>query len=81
MSDNAENNETMVKEMKVQMRANGYAWDASFHRLRCLGHIIHLAAEDFFFKKAPQPEDHAGWRVFGSYGKLHNIILWIGKSP
>ena len=54
----------MVKEMEVQMRANGYAWDASFYRLRCLGHIIHLVAEDFFFKKAPQPEDHAGWRGY-----------------
>ena len=71
----------MVEKMQHQMTDNGYTWDANFHRLRCLGHIINLAAQDFFFKKVPDPENKAGWRSFGSYGKLHNIVLWVRKSP
>ena len=81
VADNADNNDIMVNEMEVQMTANGYDWDAKTHRLRCLGHIIHLAAGDFFFKKTPDPYNDAGWRAFGCYGKLHNIVLWVQKSP
>ena len=81
VADNADNNDTMVDEMELQMQANGYDWDAKTHRLRCLGHIIHLAAGDFFFKKTPDPHNEAAWRVFGCYGKLHNIVLWVQKSP
>ena len=71
----------MVKEMSRQMAANGYEWDHTIYQLRCLGHIIHLAAEAFFFKEAPRPDNNAAWREFGCYGKLYNIILWVRKSP
>ena len=50
VSDNASNMDTMVQEIERQFEANGHRWDAQFHRLRCLGHIIHLAASDFFFR-------------------------------
>ena len=50
MADNAGNNNTMVDEMERQMAANSYIWDAKIHRLRYLGHIINLAAEDSFTK-------------------------------
>ena len=81
MADNADNNDTMVNKMEVQMTANGYDWDTKTHRLRCLAHIIHLTAGDFFFNETPDPHNEAGWRAFGSYGKLHNIVLWVQKSP
>ena len=71
----------MVNEMERQMAANGYIWDAKIHRLRCLGHIINLAAEDFFYKDAPDPHNQVEWRQFGCYSKIHNIILWVRKSP
>ena len=71
----------MIKEMSRQMIANSYIWDPVIHRLRCLGYIIYLAAEDFFFKKTPGPKDHEGWRAFGCYDKLYNIVLWVRKSP
>ena len=63
------------------MAANGYKWDHNTHRLRCLEHIIYLAAEDFFFKEALGPGDDVAWRQFGCYGKLYNIVLWVQKSP
>ena len=50
VSDNASNMDTMVQEIERQFEANGHRWDAQFHRFRCLGHIIHLAASDFFFR-------------------------------
>ena len=75
ITDNAGNNNTMVDEMERQMAANGYIWDAKIHRLRCLGHIINLAAEDFFYKDAPDPHNQVKWRQFGCYGKIHNIVL------
>ena len=81
MADNADNNNIIVNEMEVQMTANGYDEDAETHRLWCLGHIIYLATGDFFFKKTPDPYNNTGWRVFGCYGKLHNIVLWVQKSP
>lgn len=63
------------------------------HRVRCLGHIIHLAAHDFFFRRpsdtlgdgekvhSPTPDDNMAWRDLGCYGKLHNIVVWIQRSP
>ena len=80
VADNAAGNTAMVREMAVQFTAAGLKWDHLFHRCRCLGHIIHLAARDFFLKEAPGPDDDAGWRQFGCYGKLHNIVLWVQGS-
>ena len=60
--DNADNNDTMIQEIKYQITTNDYIWDHNIYRLRCLGYIIYFAAEDFFFKKAPGPENNAGWR-------------------
>ena len=77
MSDGAGNNNTMVEEMSKMFTAAGLHWD---HRCRCLGHIIHRAAGDFFFKVAPPPLNNNAWRQFGCYGKLHNIVVWVQSS-
>ena len=80
MADGAGNNNTMAEEMDKMFAAAGLRWDHVFHRCRCLGHIIHRAAGDFFFKAAPPPHDDAAWRQFGCYGKLHNIVIWVQSS-
>ena len=70
----------MAEEMDKMFTAAGLRWDHTYHRCRCLGHIIHRAAGDFFFKEAPPPFDDNAWRQFGCYGKLHNIVVWVQSS-
>lgn len=70
--------------------------DIKVRRIRCLGHIINLAAEAFLLGKNPDafevenatnraleryPEEAEAWRKHGPVGKLHNIATWIKRSP
>jgi hypothetical protein len=66
------------------------------HRLRCNGHIINLAAQSFLFQideealadhnntellSTPTEMEMNHWRRKGPLGKLHNIIVYIQRSP
>lgn len=44
MLDNATNNDTMVQGLERCAHDEGIAFNADWARLRCLPHIIHLAA-------------------------------------
>ena len=42
--DNATNNDTMMVELQVRLAEKGIAFSAKDARMRCLPHVIHLAA-------------------------------------
>lgn len=71
-------------------------YDAEHHRLRCNGHIINLAAQSFLFgadEESPGGENNIitlatptelemeQWRRKGALGKLHNVVVYIQRSP
>ena len=97
MMDNATNNDTMINalsgllfdEYKIQ-------YNAIHHRLRCNGHIINLVAKAFLFGHdedafstinnpgvvdIPTDLEMEIWRQKGPLGKLHNIVVFIQRSP
>ena len=53
------------------------SWDATSHRLRCFGHVIHLVATAFLFGRDAEPmaENREEWRDCGCLDKLHNIVI------
>src|SRR6266850_2382557 len=91
--DNATSNDTCVKEILKTLEIND---TAERHRLRCLGHIINLAAKAFFFgsdstsfeeeiedtqRREDDKKERATWRKQGPIGKLHNIVKYILSTP
>jgi hypothetical protein len=65
-------------------------------RIRCFGHVLNLAAKAFLFGKnadAIEVEDNVlrtlghelehrdAWRKYGPVGKLHNVIVFIRRTP
>ena len=84
ISDNASNMNSCIKAMETSFQAAGIDWTERYHRIRCLAHIIHLAATAFFFPSndAPEnPNDFEAWRQFACFNKLHNIVKWIKTNP
>ena len=73
----------MVSNMEVRLIDVGINWPADFHRIRCLGHIIHLTAMAFLEagKKMPQVDNRDRWRRLGCYGKFYNIVVWVQQNP
>jgi len=91
--DNATSNDTCVKEILKTLEIND---TAERRRLRCLGHIINLAAKAFFFgsdstsfeeeiedtqRREDDKKERATWRKQGPIGKLHNIVKYILSTP
>jgi hypothetical protein len=71
-------------------------YDPVHHRLRCNGHIINLVAQAFLFSTdkdalleennqdtsyLPTELEMENWRQKGPLGKLHNIVVYIQRSP
>lgn len=50
MMDNATSNDTLVEIISTVLKEQGIEYDPERHRLRCNGHIINLAVQDFLFK-------------------------------
>jgi len=44
MLDNASNNDTLVEEITNRVKQRGITMNASWIRLRCVPHTVHLAA-------------------------------------
>jgi hypothetical protein len=89
-ADNASSNDTMAGHIEDVLEKEGLEWDAGLNRLRCVGHIINLSIQALLFGKHPNQdcdpglpsvEDVANWRKTGSLGILHDLIIWICKSP
>lgn len=71
-------------------------YSAEHNRLRCNGHIINLAAQSFLFHTnnesladknnanaltTPTELEIEHWRRKGPLGKLHNIVVYVQRSP
>ena len=83
ISDSASNMDSCIENMEVLLEGVGISWDQRYHRVRCLAHIIHLAATAFFFPDGCAPEDpynYVEWRPFACFGKLHNVVRYIRAS-
>ena len=86
--DNATSNDTCVAEVLKDLSIND---TVARRRLRCLGHIINLAAKAFLFgsgdfeKEVERTEEEKKeqeiWRKQGPIGKLHNIVTYIRSTP
>jgi hypothetical protein len=91
--DNAGTNDTCVEEILRQLRPD---LTTKERRLRCLGHILNLAAQAFLFgtdaesfeievltKRELKHEvsELKLWRKKGPIGKLHNTVRFIRRSP
>ena len=77
--------------------ADNIQYKAERRRLRCNGHVINLAAQAFLFGKASDDLDYIEfseadislptdaelnqWRKVGPLGKLHNIVVYICRTP
>ena len=90
--DNASSNDTCVAEILKALQIDD---TVEHRRLRCLGHIINLAAQAFLFGseasafereigRAQYEEDKKElelWRKRGPVGKLHNVVKYICITP
>jgi hypothetical protein len=94
--DNAANNDEAVDIILYDLCDNWTPAERLSRRLRCLGHVLNLAAKAFLYGKdheAFQLDHNAArdttdlarelllWRRRGPVGKLHNIIMFIRRSP
>jgi hypothetical protein len=97
MMDNATNNDTMIAGLSAMLlHEYNINYNAIHHRLCCNGHIINLVAQAVLFgydKDAFSAESNPGiyttptelemdlWRQKGPLGKLHDIVVFIQRSP
>jgi hypothetical protein len=94
IGDNASTNDTAIRAILVHLRPD--IKDPDSRRVRCLGHIINLAAKAFLFgKDADAFEEESQtkkslskleavrelWRKKGPIGKFHNTVSFIRKTP
>ena len=51
VSDNASSNDTLCQRLGIYLQEEeAIEWDASYRRIRCIGHIINLAVQAFLFQ-------------------------------
>ena len=91
--DNASSNNTCIDHL---LRSIAPHLQKKHRRLRCMGHIINLAAQALLIGKIPkvlkaelalaraldrEQEELILWRQRGPIGKLHNIVKYIRITP
>lgn len=96
VGDNATSNDTCIRAILPKLYPSYSNQERKaleeLYRLRCLGHIINLAAKAFIegsdFLEFPDERDEARelrlleeWRKKGPIGKLHNVCHFIRRSP
>jgi hypothetical protein len=86
--DNASSNDTCVAELAKQ-----YNFDPEERRLRCVGHILNLVAQELLYGNnydkfrgevanvKDLAEQAALWRAQGPIGMIAQIVRWVNKSP
>jgi hypothetical protein len=96
VADNASNNDTAVEIVIHTLFPSLPPAQRQQRRLRCWGHILNLAAKAFLFGKDGENFDEEilinrmlvreqaelqAWRKKGPIGKLHNVVVFIRRSP
>jgi hypothetical protein len=94
IGDNDATNDVVIRCVLTKLRKD--IKDPGSRRVRCLGHIINLAAKAFLFGReadAFEVETDAArklthleklrelWRKKGPLGKLHNTLIFIMRTP
>lgn len=94
--DNATNNDSALIEIASFLSKINITFDPIKRRLRCFGHVINLVVKAFFWGTdveafecellGYQEQDASlaevqQWRKRGPMGKLHNICVWICRTP
>lgn len=96
VTDNAESNDVCIdfilKELMPDLSSN----QRSYRRLRCWGHILNLCANAYLWGNDPESfeaevlvnsvlareqAELLSWRKKGPVGKLHNLVVFIRRSP
>jgi hypothetical protein len=96
VTDNATNNDTAIGRVLDKLIPHLTPKQKQARRLRCLWHVIYLAAKAFLYGKefdaferdtseVIQKNDLLKelnlWRDRGPVGRLHNIIVFICRTP
>jgi hypothetical protein len=96
ITDNASSNDVCIDLVLSKLYPDMNAKQRLRRRLRCLGHVVNLAAQAFLFGKQSQEtldeldlayrkHDYEAiakaWRKQGVLGRLHNIIRYIRMTP
>jgi hypothetical protein len=91
--DNALSNDTCVQEILKQLWPE---LDLQKRRLCCFGYIVNLAAKAFLFgeeaeafeleidsyvQRQQEEKELQAWRKLEPIGKLHNVVIYIWKTP
>jgi hypothetical protein len=94
IADNAGPNDTAIRAILAELYPD--LKDPDSRRVRCLGHIINLAAKAFLFGKDADAFEEDSltkkqlskleavrelWRKKGPLGKFHNTVSFIRSSP
>lgn len=86
--DNAASNDTCVQEL-----GRLYDFDPTERRLRCVGHILNLIAQELLYGNdydkfqgavesvSDLQEQARLWRAQGPIGMIAQIVRWVNKSP
>jgi hypothetical protein len=94
-TDNATNNDVAIEVALRRLRPD--IKNPKQRRVRCLGHILNLAAKAFLFSNGKASfedveldtsvpmtaleAEMAFWRTKGPLGKLYNLVVYICKTP
>ena len=94
VGDNATVNDKILRLIADALNKEGVNYNPDHRRLRCLGHVINLAVQEFLFGSkvndyeysnestfSPSDQQIQQWRKIGPLGKLHNVIIHIMASP
>lgn len=96
ITDNASSNDVCIDLVLSKLYPNMDAKQRHRRRLRCIGHVVNLAAQAFLFGKQSQEtldelelayRKHdfeaiaKAWRKQGVLGRLHNIVRYIRMTP
>lgn len=95
VTDNATNNDVAIDCVLKELMPELTNQRRKARRLRCLGHVINLAAKAFLFGLDENAFDEQielavfkglvkelqAWRKMGPVGKLHNTVKFICRTP
>ena len=96
ITDNAGSNDTCVEYILSTLLPDLSETERKQRRLRCFGHILNLACHSYLYGHDPESfeveiilldalarenEELRAWRKQGPIGKLHNIVVFIRRSP
>lgn len=96
ITDNATNNDSAIDVVLAYFYPKMTKIQRENRRLRCLGHVINLAAKAFLYgtefdafekdiesmrEQSDLVKELLLWRKRGPIGKLHNCVVYICRSP